>query len=206
VVSSLNNQGTTKSLSILLLATDILIMLHEHQIRLSAYHLPGRYNLAPDALSRPSKRMPEWHLKPACAQSYWHLLGKPTVDMFASHRSKQVSRYWTFNTSDRIAAATDAFSQRWTTEIGWLFPPPTEIPRTLAKLQSEGGRHYLLVPVWEHAWWFPAMLRLATGPPSYVPDLDSNLIDLATGRAPEKVEDICLAMWLICSEPASRRV
>jgi hypothetical protein len=203
VVSSLNHQGTTKSLSILLLAGEILQMLHEAEIFLSAYHLPGRYNLAPDALSRPSKQLPEWYLRPACVQSFWHLLGRPTIDMFASQRSRQTYRYWTFNASDQKATAIDAFSQVWTREIGWCFPPPTEIPRTLAHLRRDGGSHYLVTPVWEHAWWFGAVQRLASKPPFTIPLLSDNLIDLATGKAPERVNDLNLAVWTICSVPAS---
>src|SRR5215470_2483076 len=62
-----NRQGTTRSLSLQALATDILTLAELHKIHLRAYHLPGRFLLAPDALSRPSRPHPEWHLLPATA-------------------------------------------------------------------------------------------------------------------------------------------
>jgi hypothetical protein len=160
--------------------------------------------LAPDALSRPALLLPEWHLNPTTVASLCRAFGPPTLDLFASHRSRQCKRYVTFDCTDLEAEWVDAFSRSWQRETFWLFPPPTEIPRVLQQLETASGNFYLLLPMWDSAWWTPKLVRLTSNPPWPVPDLDSVLIDLATGLPPPKVQDIRLALWTLSLAPASQ--
>jgi len=196
VVAVLNNQGTTKSLILLALASRILVLAHQLHITLLVYHLPGRFLLLPDALSRPGHHRPEWHLRPTAAQALWSTFGPPTIDLFASNQSHQVQHYVSFNVTDNQAVWIDAFSRPWKVKVAWLFPPPTLIPQVLRHLQSATGRFYLLAPHWESAWWIHELQVLAAAPIP-VPNLDRNLIDLDTGLPPPQVDRISLMLWPI---------
>jgi Reverse transcriptase (RNA-dependent DNA polymerase) len=250
-VACLNRQGTTKSLLLLETAMDILTLAEQHKIHLAAFYLPGRYMLAPDALSRPRLALPEWHLDPACCRLLCSEFGQPTLDLFASHRSAQcqrsvvflvfavdvrvgfdtqnvfvvlfvcarftarvcvrvalhhslhLCRYVSFDCRDHGAEWVDAFSRPWHGEVFWVFPPPTEIPRVLKQLKSASGQFYLVLPMWDSAWWTAQLVALALGPPHPIAALESHLVDLATGVPPPSVEDIQLAVWTVCLKPAS---
>jgi len=200
VVACVNRQGTTKSATLLQLSMDILVLADKSKMSIVAHHLPGRFNLAPDALSRPDLPMPEWHLCATTARSFWHLLGPPSVDLFASHRAHQVRRYVSRDATDRAAEWTDAFSRRWERETFWCFPPPPEVPRVLRHIeQASDAVFYLVTPHWSGAWWTPSLQRSASSGPHPVPSLESSLIDLATGRPPPKVTNIQLSVWTIRS-------
>lgn len=201
VVSVLNHQGTTKSVVLLELTARILQQAHDNNIVLSVYHLPGRFNLLPDALSRNYQHMPEWHLLPSAAQRLWRRFGKPTIDLFASHRSRQVTRYVSFNNTDNAAEWIDAFSRPWTGETAWVFPPPTLIPELLRHLQTAQGQFYLLLPQWDAAWWIHEVRQLAENDGQTIDA--SSIIDLATGSPPPQVDEIQLTLWT-CSLPVNR--
>jgi len=203
VVASLSRQGTTRSTTILDLSCRILVRLEELHIHMSVYHLPGRFNLLPDALSRSDVHPPEWHLTPAAARSYWHLLGQPTIDLFASSRSRQVYQYCSFDVTDHNALFIDAFSQPWSFKTAWVFPPPTEVPRVLSHLKTAQGQFYLVVPDWEGSWWYQDLRRLCPHGPHLIENLESNLVDLSTGRPPPLCQQINLAVWPICLGRAS---
>jgi hypothetical protein len=129
----------------------------------------------------------------------WQEFGRLTIDLFASRQSRQVDRYVSFNVSDPGAEWWDAFSQPWSGEVAWLFPPPTLIPQVLRHLQSAQGKFYLVAPEWDAAWWVHELRRLSR-PPVPIPNLHECLVDLDTGRPPPEVDRIHLTLWPICSE------
>ena len=204
-VSAVNRQGSPRAAWLLHLTGDLLELAEEHNVHIVAYFLPGRFNLEPDALSRPGKALPEWHLLPAAAHALWSILGIPTLDLFASSRSRQVHRYVSFDVTDSHAAWHDAFSRQWDGELLWIFPPPTMIPQVLDRLQQCRSRFYLLLPWWEAAWWLSRVQKIATRvlhPPVVLVD---HLIDLSTGQPPPRVHDIQLSLWISCSRAGSTR-
>jgi hypothetical protein len=198
VVAVLNRGGTTKSIVLLELAGTILSLAHQLHIRLVVHHLPGRFNTIPDALSRAYPDLPEWHLHPPIARSFWTLLGAPTIDLFASDRSYQVPSYVTFNITDQAARWIDAFSRAWNVSVAWVFPPPPLIPQVLSHLQTATGHFYMTLPYWSNAWWLPQIQELSCSGPHPVPDLNRHLIDLCNDRPPPDVDRILLQVWTIC--------
>jgi len=68
VVSYINNQGGTKSLSLLTDTGLLLEVVQTHSFTISARYLPGKYNGLADSLSRQSS-LPDWHLSSDVTQA-----------------------------------------------------------------------------------------------------------------------------------------
>ena len=124
-VAYLLKEGGTQSRSPHYLAAEILILASRNKIVLRPGYLPGQMNTQADALSR-SKEPDEWMLALIVARRIFSTYGMPTVDLFASERSKQVPRYFTTDRRDPHALGTDALQQSWDfkNQLLYAFPPP----------------------------------------------------------------------------------
>jgi hypothetical protein len=168
----------------------------------------GRYNLVPDALSRESSLLPEWTLSSSVCHRIFQQTGRPTIDLFASHRAHVVSSYVSFDVTDTTATWCDAYSRPWRCALGWLFPPPLDIHRVLLHLQqpTTTGDFLLITPMFLRAAWLPSLRRICLRSPIHIPDLHLHLVDLQTGRPPPHVQDMELVVWRICLEQGSPKV
>jgi ribonuclease HI len=82
VVSYINKQGGTHSRTLLTLTHELLLWVNTHKITLRSRHIPGRFNVIADRLSR---RM--------ATKSYDRVFsnwGISTVDMFATFHNAQL--------------------------------------------------------------------------------------------------------------------
>lgn len=84
----------------------------------------------------------------------------PTIDWFASSLNAQLPRFcsWEFSSN---ATCYDAFSCDWSSEVGYLFPPFSLIPRVLQKIVSDRASVVLVHPWWPGATWFPRLRQLS---------------------------------------------
>ncbi|CAG9138738.1 unnamed protein product [Plutella xylostella] len=56
--------------------------------------------------------------------------------------------------NDTQSQFVDAFSRKWEFKLGWIFPPPSMIPRVLHHLNDSKGTYLLVAPVWEKPHWY----------------------------------------------------
>ncbi|KAI5635286.1 hypothetical protein NE865_11978 [Phthorimaea operculella] len=194
VISYLKNEGGTKSCHLMWLTYQIFQLLQKHRIRLNLYHLPGKYNVEADDLSR-EKRISEWHLLPALTEIVFAKWGTPEIDLFASNRAHVVPQYASLDVTDDQAVFADAFSQIWKYNLAWIFPPPFLIPRVLTHLNQSQGLFLLIVPRWEKSFWRPDLKRRAVAAPFTIRNLNSVLIDTMTNRPPPRVHELTLEIW-----------
>lgn len=196
LVAHIRNEGGTRSLTLLELTSNLLVLAEHLNITLSAAYLPGRYNGIADRLSR-NKPVPEWHLLPQAAEAIFKRWGVPVIDLFASERAKVVAQYVTWDSRDGSAAFCDAFSRSWNYKLAWVFPPPNLIPRVLQHLNTAKGTFIVLAPMWTQCFWLADLQARALTEPYVLENLHSNLIDLTTGRSPTQVNNIKLQAWKI---------
>lgn len=123
----------------------VLQLTNSLKITLSAAYLPGRYNGIADRLSR-KKDPPEWHLLPQAIKKIFNHWGIPEIDLFASAESAIVKRYVSRDCKDHRAEFIGAFSRPWNFKLGYVFPPPSLIPRVLNHLNKCRGQYLLVAP------------------------------------------------------------
>ncbi|XP_074112632.1 uncharacterized protein LOC141536193 [Cotesia typhae] len=204
VVAYIRKEGGTRSLELYELTFQLLSLVDELKITLSAFYFPGRYNGIADRLSR-KRTLPEWHLLPEATETVFKTWGTPEIDLFASAKSAVVKRYASRDCKDRLAAFTDAFSQSWSFKLAWIFPPPSLIPRVLAHLNESRGHFLIVAPKWEKTFWMPDLVNRSRNPPITIQNLERVLIDLTTGSPPPQVDQLTLQVWRIgCGDPLPR--
>ena len=85
VVSYINKQGGTHSLSLCIEVWEILHWCLEHDIVIRVHHIPGKFNILADHLSRLDRPLKtEWALDQSVANSIFQMLNYPNVDLFAT--------------------------------------------------------------------------------------------------------------------------
>lgn len=205
VVAYITKEGGTKSAKLLQTTREIFHVATVHQITLVARYLPGRYNATADSLSRLNK-LPEWSLNRRFLSHVFQMWGTPVVDLFASSRSAVVKDYVSEDARDPNCLFVDAFSRPWRFRLGWLFPPPALIPRTLRHLLKSTGVYLLVAPRWERTFWKTELRQRALCPPLTIPSLQENLVDLRTGHPPAGIKNLCLQVWRVQAGPISWKV
>ncbi len=142
------------------LAREIWILLEEHDAFIHAVYVPSAENPA-DELTRGFKRSKfldlEVQLNPEIFSSFVHEGPfTPSIDWFASSVNTQLDRFCSWLPSSN-ATFTDAFSQFWGNEPGYMFPPFSLLPRILAKVRRDRANILLVHPLWPGAIWFPLL-------------------------------------------------
>ena len=71
------------------------------------------------------------------------LVVAPCIDLFASYRHHQLSRYYSAYADDSVALGHNAFAYVWDPGVClYANPPWTLIGRVLAKIAEDGSRGY----------------------------------------------------------------
>lgn len=175
-VSYINNQGGPIC-PLLDLTKSIWNWCREKNIFLSAVHIAGKLNTAPDNLSRIFKDTSEWKLKDSIFERITLRFFHPNIDLFASRLNKQLNNYVSWF-PDPEASHTDAFSFSWHELTPYIFPPFSQIGRVLQKLEDDQVRKaIIIVPLWTTQFWYPKFLQSLIDFPLKLPQC-SDLLSL----------------------------
>eukprot|EP01113_Clastostelium_recurvatum_P021796 TRINITY_DN2587_c0_g2_i1.p2 TRINITY_DN2587_c0_g2~~TRINITY_DN2587_c0_g2_i1.p2 ORF type:complete len:510 (-),score=73.18 TRINITY_DN2587_c0_g2_i1:1021-2550(-) len=162
-VAYINNFGG-KIDNLDVVAEQIRVLCLEHNIILSAKHLPGLDNIIPDRLSR-QVDWGDWQLSPNAFERLDSKWGPHHVDRFASRTSTHLPRYnsrwW-----EAEAEAVDAIQQDWSRDNNLLVPPWPFIHRCLRKVRDDHAQATIILPVWPAQPWYPLLLSLLVDPPT----------------------------------------
>jgi len=174
-VAHVNRMGGTKSNELIQSTRDLWEYSIQKGITVTAQYLPGIQNQVADTESRVFRDYTHWRLDPKVFQLLTVRLGQVTIDLFADRLNTQMTRYVSWK-PDPFALATDAFTIKWTEEVGYIFPPFCLIGRVMAKVQREEATATLVAPVWSSQPWYPLILESVIDYPVLLPPT----IDLLT--------------------------
>ena len=154
-ISCIRNQGSTHSVSLLMLTSEILEFCSSLSISLIPQHLRGVLNVLADQGSRDHPIETEWSLDSTTFSWICQLLpSPPQVDMFATRDNSQLPVFVS-PCPDGEAAAIDALSTDWNRwGVIYLFPPWNIIPEVIHCLDNYQGVGILIAPLFETSEWF----------------------------------------------------
>jgi hypothetical protein len=137
---NVRKQGGTQNLQLLQVVKEIWTLAMDHHIDLRIEYIPGKMNVEADELSR-QKVSPydDYRLKEWAVAQIQTTLTPIKVDLFASPSSAIVPRFVTRYPCEGAVYA-DAFSRPLPSVGGYAHPPPTLIPRLVAKVIDERVR------------------------------------------------------------------
>ncbi len=193
-VAYVNKLGGTRSIPLNRIALDLWAWCVEHNLWVTAEHIPGKLNVDADWESRNSTDYSSWKLDPLIFQrisSKYRL----QVDLFADRNSYQLPNYWSWK-PDPEAAGTDAFTHQWRNQKAYAFPPFCLIGKCLSKITEEEAEVLLIAPVWPNQYWYPRLLQMLHAIPIVFP-LRTNLLLNQMGHTHPLVEQnrLLLAAW-----------
>lgn len=148
------------------MALRIWRFLEKRNSTVQAFYVPSADNSA-DYLTRLSNRqclryndielmlLPSWFHR-ICSE----FAVVPTIDWFASDFNCQIPRFCAWESASN-ASFFDAFAHSWSSEVSYLFPPFSLIPRVVQKIRADNACGFLIVPRWETAPWWSAVLAVA---------------------------------------------
>lgn len=134
------------------LVKDLWLWCVKRDIWITAFHI---FNVRADALSRQklSDDM-EWAINPNVLKQIMGIIGPCDIDMFASKRNFQLSRYVSY-TPDVNAVAINTFSLNWNKYYSYIIPPFSVMGQVLQKLEQDKAEAILVVPLFSSQPWFP---------------------------------------------------
>lgn len=174
-VSYVNAMGGCKSVDCNLITREIWEWAIEHNIWISAAHIPGIDNIEADHLSRDLNLELEWMLSPQAFQKVVHELGSPDIDLFASRLNAQTEIYASWK-PDPKAKFIDAFTLNWSDYYFYAFPPFCLVSRCVQKIIRENATGILIIPNWTTQAYFPVVLELLIDMPRVLKASVHNLI------------------------------
>ena len=181
VVSYINKQGGTHSSNLCVEVWKILNWCLEQDIVIRVRHIPGKFNILADRLSRLNKPIKtEWALDQTVANSVFQMLNFPNVDLFATRFNHRLPLYVS-PVQDYKALAIDALSMDWNHLHAYAFPPFILIPAVLEKIRQHQCRIVLIAPFWPQQQWFSELLLLLVSAPIRLP-LIPRLLTQSKGR------------------------
>ena len=181
VVSYINKQGGTHSPNLCVEVWKILQWCLKHRIIVRIRHIPGKFNVLADRLSRIDKVIKiEWALDQSIAISISQMFSYPSLDLFATRFNHKLPLYVS-PVLDNQAFAIDAFSMNWDNLHAYAFPPTILIPLVLNKIRQSQCRIVLIASLWPQQAWFSEVLQLLVSAPVRLP-LCPNLLTQAKGK------------------------
>ena len=181
VVSDINKQGGTHSPNLCVEVWKILNWCLEQDIVIRVRHIPGKFNILADRLSRLDKPIKtEWALDQTVANSVLQMLNFPNVDLFATRFNHRLPLYVS-PVQDYKALAIDALFMDWNHLHAYAFPPFILIPAVLEKIRQHQCRIVLIAPFWPQQQWFSELLLLLVSAPICLP-LIPRLLTQSKGR------------------------
>ena len=141
----------------------------EHDIVIRVHHVPGKFSILADRLSRLDKPIrTELAFDQTVGNSMFQMLNFPNVDLFATRFNHKLPLYVS-PVQDNKALAVDALSMGWNLLYAYAFPPSILIPAVLDKIRQHECRIVLIAPFWPQRQWFSELLQLLVSGPIRLP-------------------------------------
>lgn len=174
-----------------------------HRIRLTVTWIPREENGQADYLSKVICK-DDYKLDPQVFHRLDDCWGPHSVDVFASHLSAQLprffSQFWCPGTS-----GVDAFALSWAGENNWLFPPPYQVSRVLAHMEEGQEDGTLVVPLWQSQRWWPRIAPENNSPAEFVVDWCDLQVHKGMFKACGRVEN-CFTDGTLASRVLALRI
>ena len=201
VVSYINRQGGTRSLSLWRETIRLFQFLQRLSVTIRAVHIPGRLNVIADMLSREGQILPtEWSLNQSVVHALFKEWGTPQIDLFAT-RYNHKCLVFVSPVPDHLAYSTDALSMDWNHLWGYAFPPQPILTKVIQKIRISECRIILIASAWTQQPWFPDLLELSARPPIRLPGLPNLLSQPMSGVLHQQPEFLQLHAWLLNTGP-----
>ena len=169
VVSYINQQGGTHSPNLCVHVWKILLWCLNHHIVVRIRHIPGKFNVLADRLSRTDKVVKtEWALDHSIANSIFQMFIYPNLDLFATRFNHKLPLFVS-PVLDNQVFAIDAFSMNWNYLHAYAFSPTMLIPSVLNKIRQSQCRIVLIDPLWPQQARFLEVLQLLVSAPVRLP-------------------------------------
>ena len=178
----LHRQGGTRSLPLCQEACETWCKAEERKVTLlTPAWISTKDNVGADFLSRHNINSWEIKLDPDLFQLLLdHFYLKPTLDAFASAKTKQLPRYMTWM-KDSQAVGSNALLCKWD-KVTYLFPPIPLLAKVLTKVKTEKIEAILVCPHWPSSLWWPLAQEMMLKPPLQLPHYKLSTIPM--GNAP----------------------
>ena len=135
---------------------------------LTPHWISAKDNTGADFLSRHSLEV--WEI---CLDRSWfwriqeHFGVFPTLDVFASRKTRQLTRYMSWE-EDKMAVARDAMMAQWD-PVSYMFPPVPLILKSLQIVETQGISALLICPAWTTTLWWQLVEKLLVDRPLSLP-------------------------------------
>ena len=167
-VSYINKKGGSKSLKLNAISVDLWHWCLDHNIMISAEHIPGKFNIQADFLSRNIDNSGEWGLSVDVFQKIIdHFNIVPSIDLFASRLNHKCLRYVSW-LPDPGSICTDALMQFFEGEMFWAFPPFNLLSKFLQKVDLEKLEGIIIAPYWPAQSYYPQLIALLCDIPLFI--------------------------------------
>ena len=205
-LSYISNQGGSHSVTLSLLAEEMLVWAHTRAITLTVEFVPGKLNVIADQLSRKDQILKtEWTIVHRVLERLWQEWGRPHVDLFATQHTARLPVYIS-PVRDPNAFARNAFALSWHRMSAYAYPPTSLIPRVLAKYKIDLPRLILITPGWPTKAWYPELLRLSHEAPKPLHLQERDLLQPRTGVCHANARTLALTAWLLCGQDCAHKV
>lgn len=158
-ISYINRMGGIQFPHLTELTRKIWQWCEKRKLWLFASYINTKENVEADFESRKTNHECELTLADPSFQYISQILGKPTIDLFASRTNTKCEKYISWG-RDPDAIAVDAFTVQWTQYFFYAFPPFPLILKTLQKVIKDKARGIIVFPYWPAQPWFPLLKQL----------------------------------------------
>jgi len=163
----INNKGGTKSYALCMLTLEIYDLCLNHNVQLSASHIPGCDNTNADWLSRNPIIPHDYSLPDKIFYKLFNFL--PKIDLFASSSNAKLPIFLAIS-SDSLSTYHDAFSISWESDV-YIFPPICLINKCINKILSDKTEKVLLItPLWPGLPDLPLIFPRLIADPVLIPE------------------------------------
>ena len=181
MVAYIRHQGGTHSTELSEEVWNVLNLCLAHNIQLLAKHIPGRFNILADRMSRVDKPIStEWSLNQEIANKIFQIMDFPSKDLFATSLNHRLP-FYVSPIPDQKALSIDALTMVWNHILAYVFPQFHLISAVINKVRLSQCKIVLIAPLWPDRPWFPELLGLLVSPPVFLPVIP-NLLAQLKGR------------------------
>lgn len=157
-ISYINRMGGVQYTHLDNIAQEIWKWCEARGLWIFASYIRSKDNVDADFESRVKNIDSEWSLAGFAFDKIVDKFGYPSIDIFASRANAKCESYFAWH-RDPEAMAIDAFTQDWSGEFFYAFPPFSLILRVLQKIRSDKASGILVVPNWPNQPWFPLFME-----------------------------------------------